>query len=182
MRHGIHGGHSGHERHSCHGGCRSRAGRAGRTARLLPASLVAALLLGAGPDGSGETVPLDGDRPGKHLDVTLTRVVDPAGPAPAPGADRLVAVGLRLENTGTVPYEDSPAPAAHLLGTDGERFTGLSGETDAGPALPDTVTLDPGRSASGYVVFRVPQEADLAAVQFALDAGLGDDVAQWSLP
>lgn len=187
MRHGSRGGHSGHGDHSGHGGhggCRSggrRTGRGGRTARLLLAPLVAALLLGAGPDGSGETVPLDGDRPGEHLDVTLTRVVDPAGPAPAPGADRLVAVGLRLENTGTVPYEDSPAPAAHLLGTDGERFTGLSGATDVGPALPDTVTLGPGRSASGYVVFRVPQEADLAAVQFALDAGLGDDVAQWSL-
>ncbi|KIF06158.1 hypothetical protein PL81_09115 [Streptomyces sp. RSD-27] len=139
------------------------------------------MLLAAGPDGSGETVPLDGDRPGEHLDVTLTRVVDPAGPPSAPGADRLVAVGLRLENTGTVPYEDAPAPAAHLLGTDGERYTGLSGATDAGPALPDTVTLEPGRSASGYVVFRVPQEADLAAVQFALDAGLGDDVAHWSL-
>ncbi|MFJ8159639.1 hypothetical protein ACIRBY_01785 [Streptomyces sp. NPDC096136] len=186
MRHGSRGSHGGH---GDHGGCRTgggRAGRAGRTARLLLAPLVAALLLGAGPDGSGETVPLDGDRPGEHLDVTLTRVVDPAGRPPAPGADRLVAVGLRLENTGTVPYQDSPAPAAHLLGTDGQRFTGLSGTTDVGPALPgpalpDTVTLDPGRSASGYVVFRVPQEADLAAVQFALDAGLGDDVAQWSL-
>ncbi|MEV7545344.1 hypothetical protein [Streptomyces sp. NPDC089915] len=169
MRHGSHPGHSG-------------PGRPARAARLLLAPLLAALLLGAGTGGSGETVSLDGDRPGERLDVTLTRVVDPAGPAPAPGADRLVAVELRLRNTGTVPYEDSPAPAAHLLDTTGRRFTGLSGATDAGQALPDAVTLAPGGSATGYVTFRLPSEARPAAVQFALDGGLGDDVAHWSLP
>ncbi|MFH7597814.1 hypothetical protein WDV06_22290 [Streptomyces racemochromogenes] len=174
MRRGSHRGHG-------------SPGRAARTARVLLAPVLAALLLGAGTDGSGETVSLDGDHPGERLDVTLTRVVDPAGPAPAPGADRLVAVGLRLENTGTVPYEDSPAPSAHLLDTTGRRFTGLGGAADldgaadAGPALPDTVTLAPGRSAAGYVVFRLPREARPAAVQFALDSGLGSDVAHWSL-
>ncbi|MEU3312370.1 hypothetical protein ABZ743_06875 [Streptomyces sp. NPDC006662] len=173
-------------------GSRRGQGRAGRVARLFLAPLVAVLLLGAGPGdpgdpgdpgGSGETVSLDGDRPGERLDVTLTRVVDPAGAAaPAPGADRLVAVGLRLENTGTVPYEDFPAPAAHLLDTEGRLYTGLGGATDAGPALPGTVTLAPGRSAAGFVLFRVPERARPAAVQFALDAGRGDAIAQWSLP
>ncbi|MFF4366899.1 DUF4352 domain-containing protein [Streptomyces sp. NPDC001594] len=168
MRHGSHTGHGGPR-------------RVVRTARLLLVPALAALLLGAGTGGSGETVSLDGDRPGERLDVTLTRVVDPAGPAPAPGADRLVAVELRLENTGTAPYADSPAPAAHLLDTTGRRFTGLSAATDAGPALPGTLSLAPGGSATGYVVFRLPAEARPAAVQFALDAGLGDDVAHWSL-
>ncbi|RKT02718.1 hypothetical protein BX286_0627 [Streptomyces sp. 3211.6] len=168
MRHGSHTGHR-------------RPAHAARAARLLMAPLLAALLLGAGPDGSGETVSLDGDSPGERLDVTLTRFVDPAGPAPAGGADRLVAVGLRLENTGTVPYEDSPAPAAHLLDTTGGRFTGLSVPTDAGPSLPGTVTLEPGRSAEGFVTFRLPEGSAPAAVQFALESGAGDDVAQWSL-
>ncbi|MEU8435939.1 hypothetical protein AB0F18_24100 [Streptomyces sp. NPDC029216] len=179
MRHASHSSHAGHGGHGGHGSRRLLARPL--LARLLLTPLVAALLLAAGPGGSGETVSLDGDRPGEHLDVTLTRVVDPAGPAPEPGADRLVAVELRLENTGTVPYEDSPASAAHLLDTAGQRFTGLSGATDAGPALPDTVTLDPGRSAVGFVTFRLPEEAVAAAVQFALDSGLGDDIAQWSL-
>ncbi|MGE7387206.1 DUF4232 domain-containing protein [Streptomyces sp. NPDC004126] len=149
-----------------------------RPGRLL-GPLLLLLLVGAGPDGSGETVSLDGDRPGERLDVTLTRVVDPAGRA---GSERLVAVELRLENTGSVPYEDSPAPAAHLLDTAGQRFTGTAAATGAGPSLPDTVTLAPGDSASGFVTFRVPEAAALAAVQFALDAGLGDDVGHWSLP
>ncbi|MCX5380718.1 DUF4352 domain-containing protein [Streptomyces sp. NBC_00091] len=148
-----------------------------RPSRLV-GPVLALLLIGAGPGGSGETVSLDGDRPGERLDVTLTRVVDPAGTA---DADRLVAVELRLENTGTLPYRDSPAPAAHLLDTEGQRFTGLNTTTDAGPSLPDTVTLAPGDSASGFVTFRLPKDAGLAAVQFALDGGLGDDVGHWSL-
>ncbi|MFJ3876216.1 hypothetical protein ACIPW5_02005 [Streptomyces sp. NPDC090077] len=149
-----------------------------RPGRLLGV-LVAVLLVGAGTGGSGETVSLDGDRPGERLDVTLTRVVDPAGRA---GAERLVAVGLRLENTGTVPYEDSPAAAAHLFDAEGRRFAGVDAPTDAGESLPGTVRLAPGGSASGFVTFRVPEGARLAAVQFALEAGLGDDVGHWSLP
>ncbi|MFD8982562.1 DUF4352 domain-containing protein [Streptomyces sp. NPDC059564] len=155
-----------------------RLGRLSRRGRLLPGTLLAVLLLGAGPGGSGETVPLDGNRPGERLDVTLTRVVDPAGSA---GGDRLVAVELRLENTGSVPYRDAPAAAAHLLDSQGQRFTGLTQESRAGAGLPDTVSLDPGAEVTGFVTFRVPRDAGLAAVQFALDAGLGDDVGQWSL-
>ncbi|MEV0411295.1 DUF4352 domain-containing protein [Streptomyces sp. NPDC050448] len=149
---------------------------------LTPALLGAAL----GPGGSGETIPLSGNEPGRHLDVTLTRVVDPADPAP-PGSDsdsdpdRLVAVQLRLENTGTAAYKDSPAKASHLLDSDGQRFTGSNTTTTAGPAFPDTVTLAPGDSALGFVTFRLPNDAGLAAVQFALNAGLADDVGHWSL-
>lgn len=164
--------------HTDRTGHTGRPGRLGRRARPLSAALLAVLLLGAGPGGSGETVPLNGNRPGERLDVTLTRVVDPAGSA---GADRLVAVELRLENTGSVQYRDAPAAAAHLLDSEGQRFTGQAGDSQAGAALPDSVSLEPGAEVTGFVTFRVPQQAGLAAVQFALDAGLGDDVGQWSL-
>ncbi|WP_051832557.1 hypothetical protein [Streptomyces katrae] len=156
--------------------------------------LLAPALLGAlGPDGSGETIPLSGSEPGQHLDVTLTRVVDPAadpGPAPADsasgsgsgsGSDRLVAVQFRLENTGTAVYQDSPAKCSHLLDSDGQRFTGSHATTAAGPAFPETVSLSPGGSALGFVTFRLPNHAALAAVQFALNSGLSDDVGHWSL-
>ncbi|MCM1965181.1 hypothetical protein [Streptomyces sp. G1] len=159
---------------------------------------VAALILGPappssgagpGPDSSGETVSLTGTAPGARLDATLVHVADPAGPAPD-DADRLVSVQLRLENTGTAVYEDSPAAATHLLDSEGHRFTGLGPSTDpgaaglagvAGAVFPETVTLDPGSGATGLVVFRLPRDAGLAAVQFALDGGLANDVAQWSL-
>ncbi|MFI5762494.1 hypothetical protein ACIA8F_16315 [Streptomyces sp. NPDC051563] len=181
----------------------ARRGPAGwRRPRTLAAlsvlsAFTAALLVGAappesgagrGPDTSGETVSLTGSGPGERLNVTLTRVsdpVDPAGPALG-GADRLVSVELRLKNTGTAVYEDSPAAATHLLDSGGHRFAGLDASTEAGAhgaaAFPGTLTLDPGSAAAGSVVFRLPKGAGLAAVQFALEGGLGDDVAQWSLP
>jgi hypothetical protein len=143
-------------------------------------------LLGAGPDGSGETIGLAGNAPGEHLDVTLVQVVDPATPgtgAPA-GADRLVAVRFRLENTGSARYEDSPAASAHLLDSGGRRFDALTGAdavTTAGESFPGTVTLDPGSTSTGFVTFRLTEESPPAAVQFALNGGLADDVGQWSL-
>lgn len=175
-----------------------RRGTARRGTRALAGLvlLTAALLLGPalpgpgggsgavaapGPDASGETVSLSGTAPGERLDVTLTRVADPAGPAPG-DADRLVSVELRLENTGTAVYEDSPAAATHLLDSEGRRFAGLNAPTGAGAAFAGTVILDPGSTAAGFVAFRVPRDAGLAAVQFALDGGLANDVGQWSLP
>ncbi|MFD9476510.1 hypothetical protein [Streptomyces nojiriensis] len=162
-----------------------RSRRPGRVrGSLLALALLAPALLGAAPDGSGETISLTGNGPGRRLDVTLTQVVDPASPAgPEPtGTDRLVATRFRLENTGTAVYQDSPAPAAHLLDTAGQRFTGDDTPTTAGPVFPETVTLDPGGTAEGFITFRLPADAEPAAVQFALDTGLADDVGQWSLP
>ncbi|MFE3788117.1 hypothetical protein [Streptomyces goshikiensis] len=149
-------------------------------AALAALALLGPALLGAAPGGSGETVPLSGGLPGERLDVTLVRVVDPASPAPE-GADRLVAVQLRLENTGSAVYKDSPASCAHLLDTAGRRFDGLNTPVPAGPAFPGTVTLDPGGTTAGFVTFRLPKDAGLAAVQFALNGGLAEDVGQWSL-
>ncbi|MFB6581115.1 MULTISPECIES: hypothetical protein [unclassified Streptomyces] len=151
---------------------------------LLALALLAPALLGAAPGGSGETISLSGNGPGQRLAVTLTQVVDPAAPAgPEPaGSDRLVATRFRLENTGTAVYQDSPAPAAHLLDSAGQRYTGVDVPTTAGPAFPETVTLGPGGTAEGFIAFRLPADADPAAVQFALNTGLADDVGQWSLP
>lgn len=158
-----------------------------RAALALACALLGPALLGAAPGGSGETISLAGNEPGQQLDVTLVQVVDPASPAdpqgPAPDAStRLLAVELRLENTGTAVYKDSPAPAAHMLDTAGKRFAGLNSPTTAGASFPDTVTLSPGGSAEGFVTFRIPKDAAPAAVQFALNGGLADDVGQWSLP
>lgn len=168
---------------------RPRAGlRLRGAAAALTLAVCATALLGAASGGSGETVSLAGNEPGQRLDVTLVRVVDPASPAdaeqgPAPDAStRLLAVRFRLVNTGSADYKDSPAPAAHMLDTAGKRFSGLNSPTTAGESFPDTVTLRPGGSAEGLVTFRLPQDATPAAVQFALNGGLADDVGQWSLP
>lgn len=88
-----------------------RSRRTGRLrGSLLALALLAPVLLGAAPGGSGETISLAGNEPGERLDVTLTRVVDPADPAgqEPTGNERLVATRFRLENTGTAVYQDSP--------------------------------------------------------------------------
>ncbi|MFG2874895.1 hypothetical protein ACGFYU_07765 [Streptomyces sp. NPDC048337] len=166
-------------------------GREPRRHHARRASLAALVLLvpalpAAAAAGSGETISLSGNEPGQRLDVTLVRVVDPATPAdpegPAPDTStRLVAVRLRLENTGTAVYKDSPAPSAHLLDASGQRFAGLNTATTAGDSFPDTVMLSPGGTAEGHVTFRLPEHAVPAAVQFALNGGLADDVGHWSL-
>ncbi|MEU6865129.1 hypothetical protein ABZ924_17890 [Streptomyces sp. NPDC046876] len=158
----------------------------GPAATGVPAGTAAPVRPGGTGGPGGETVSLAGNGPGERLDVTLTRVVDPTAPAgavpAAATADRLVAVRFRLVNTGTAVYRDSPAPAAHLLDADGHRFTGSNAATTAGPPFPETVTLHPGGgSALGFVAFRLPQDARPAAVQFALNGGLADDVGHWSL-
>ncbi|MEJ8640656.1 hypothetical protein WKI68_02765 [Streptomyces sp. MS1.HAVA.3] len=175
--------------------CRTRPPRGRLQGFLVALALLVPALLGAAPGGSGETISLAGNEPGQRLDVTLTQVVDPASaaapestaPDPDPesdpdGPDRLVAVRFRLTNTGTAVYQDSPAPAAHLLDTAGQRFAGLVVPTTAGASFPATVTLDPGGTTEGFVTFRLPEDAALAAVQFALNGGLAGDVGQWSLP
>ncbi|MEU9027281.1 hypothetical protein AB0D46_07060 [Streptomyces sp. NPDC048383] len=90
-------------------------------------------------------------------------------------------VALRLGNTGTVAYEDSPAPATHLLDAGGHRFTGTDEPTTVGRPFPAALRLAPGDLAGGFVTFRLPADAHPAAVRFALDAGLADDVGHWSL-
>ncbi|RSS71763.1 DUF4352 domain-containing protein [Streptomyces sp. WAC06614] len=143
---------------------------------------VPALLGAAGP--SDETIPLRGNGPGERLDVTVTRTVDPAqpeGPADAPPAgERLVAVEFRLKNTGTADYKDSPQNGAHLIDSQGQRFASAPGATTAGTEFPAVVTLEPQATTSGFVTFAIPAQAEIAALQFAMNSGFADDVGQWT--
>ncbi|MDJ0379933.1 hypothetical protein [Streptomyces sp. G-G2] len=141
-----------------------------------------------GPSGSGatgETISLRGNLPGELLDVTLTDLTDPAAPlgagSAADPADRLVAVGFRLRNTGTATYTDAPRGGSYLLGLDGTRYRGVAVPTTAGDPFPDPLPLPPGASAEGSVTFELPQDARLSAVQFAWNSGSADDIGQWNL-
>ncbi|MFJ2825419.1 hypothetical protein ACIO7M_30520 [Streptomyces toxytricini] len=76
---------------------------------------------------------------------------------------------------------DSPAASAHLLDTDGRRYAAADTATTAGRPFAPAVTLEPGGSATGFVAFRLPEDAGPAAVRFALNSGRADDVGHWSL-
>jgi hypothetical protein len=137
------------------------------------------------PARVGDTLDLAGTDNGERMAVTLVKVVDPAKAAnefssPSPGT-RFVAVQLRLKNTGTGPYNDSPSNGARLIDGEGQQYQASVEDTSAGPGLGGSVTLIPGDTALGFITFELPAGVTPAKFQFALDSGFSDNVGQWLL-
>jgi hypothetical protein len=136
--------------------------------------------------GLGQTITLHGNAAGSQIAVTATNFVDPATSTdalstPAAG-DRYVAVQFQIQNTGRVTYFDAPVNAARVADVRAQQFDAtLVRSADAGPVLPATVTLSPGKKALGYVLFAVPTSTAVATVQFAMDSGYAE-AGQWTLP
>lgn len=128
----------------------------------------------------GSTISLDGQDEGVVVDVTVVKVVDPAPPGRfLEPKGRLVAIQLRMTNTGTQPYDDSPSNAAKLVDKEGQSFNATFGES-AGPPM-GSVTIAPGDSRLGFITFDVPKESVLAKFQLALDSGFADETGEWLL-
>jgi hypothetical protein len=110
---------------------------------------------------------------GAQISATLLQVVDPAPFerrfAPAKGS-RVVAVRLRLDNTGDQDYTDTPGSGAALLAADGAAFgTGItpaSGCEDLGSPL-----LRPGDRTSGCLTFDVPRGMEVRYFTLTSNAG-----------
>lgn len=137
------------------------------------------------PAGIGSTLTLVGNTPGQKLDVTVVKVVDPAGAenqysTPEAGT-RYVAVQFRLHNTGTVVYQDSPTNGARLIDQQGQQFRPSPYDSAAGPGFGGSVTVIPGDTALGYITFQVPTASTPAKVQFTLDSGFGPSTGQWTV-
>lgn len=129
----------------------------------------------------GSTVSLDGQEEGVKVDATVVKVVDPAPPGQfgAPKG-RLVAIQIKLTNTGTQPYTDSPSNGAKLVDKEGQSFTTTFGDSTAGPPI-GSVTIAPGDSRLGFLTFDVPKGAALAKFQLTLDSGFADETGEWLL-
>ncbi|AZP20892.1 DUF4352 domain-containing protein [Streptomyces aquilus] len=159
-----------------------------RTAPLLTCLLAApALALAPVADPHvGDTVSLTGSEPGERLDVTVTKVVDPAPTNPddfQPDAgNHYVAVQFRLKNTGTAVYHDSPSNGATVIDKAGQRFDSTLGDSAAGPAFPASVNVGPGKTALGFITFEVSDGSRIVTVQFAMNSGFADDVGEWTVP
>jgi Domain of unknown function (DUF4352) len=110
---------------------------------------------------------------GAQFSATLLQIVDPAPFerrfAPAKGS-RVVAVRLRLENTGDQDYADTPGSGAALLTRDGAAFgTGVTptkGCEDLGSPL-----LRPGDRTSGCLTFDVPRGTEVRYFTLTSNAG-----------
>jgi hypothetical protein len=161
-----------------------------RTAPLLTCLLAVPALalapLGTTDTKVGDTLRLTGLDSGEALDVTVTKVVEPAHPKdsylkPSAG-DHLVAVQFRLKNTGTTVYDDSPSNGATVIDKNGQRFSDSFNDSTAGPSFPGSITISPGKEALGFITFEVPKASRVITVQFAMDSGFSDDVGEWQVP
>lgn len=125
----------------------------------------------ASPEGSGttgeqqhaavgDTITLHGTDSGLMMDVTLMEVIDPAkaGRFFGPGKnERLVAVRLRVENVGTLPFSDSPSNGAVLIDTADQGYNASILDSAAGPAL-GSPKIAPGDARVGLITFECRRE------------------------
>lgn len=120
-----------------------------------------------------------------QVDVTVTKVELKATPAnefmkPKAG-NRFVAVQLQLANKGQATYQDSPSNGALVIDDQGQQYRSTFGEVKEGQAFQGSVTMGPGDSRKGVIVFEVPDGAKLAKFQFALNSGFADQAGEWML-
>jgi len=136
------------------------------------------------PAGVGSSIALRGND-GEAVRVTVVELVDPAPPRdrfsqPDTGF-RLVAVQLQLENIGQTPYQDAPSNGANLIDAKGQQYSHTFRQVSPGQTLGGTHTISPGDSRLGYVVFDLPESAEAAKLQYALNSGYARHVGEWKL-
>lgn len=124
---------------------------------------------------------------GEKIEITVTKVVDPAIPRPGSGTpdpgDRFVAVQYGIHNVGTLPYDgDTAQIAAILADRQGQQFKPVfvQPKTSAGPNLPDSFNVVPGQKILGNVVFELPDASLPGQAQWNMGMGFGG-TAMWNI-
>jgi hypothetical protein len=138
------------------------------------------------PDHGGIGTPITLRGTDTELEVTVTRMLDPAPASPGDQAlsprDRFVGIELRLRNIGQGTYAESPLSDSKLLLADGSEADAvnlLGGPCGGRFAL--HVSLRPGARARGCVPFEARTAVDPVRFQFALDSGFAPEVGTWRL-
>jgi hypothetical protein len=138
------------------------------------------------PDQGGIGTPITLRGTQTELEVTVTRVLDPAPASPADqtlsAADRFVGIELTLRNIGAANYAESPLSDSKLLMADGspaDPVNLLGGPCGGNFAL--HVTLKPGARDRGCVPFEARSGVRPSRFQFALDSGFAAEVGTWRL-
>lgn len=124
---------------------------------------------------------------GEKIEITITKVVDPAVPGPGaatpdPG-DRFVAVQYEIHNVGTLPFDGETVQMSAVLNDrQGQQFKPVfvQPKTSAGPNLPETVNVMPGQKRLGYVVFELPDASVPGQAQWSMGMGFGG-TAMWDI-
>lgn len=117
------------------------------------------------------------------VDVTVLSIVDPAPTEEFLGPEegnRLVAVQLRVVNTGTADYVDSPSNGAVLFDAADVQYANSFLPTLLGPEL-FSLRVIPGDVRTGWVTFEIPSDVEPAALMWTPDSGFSDTHARWDL-
>lgn len=132
----------------------------------------------------GQAITLEGRDPGLKVQVTLSRVIDPATAGefftPKTG-NRLVAVELTLTNAGQATYSDSPTNGAVLIDSEGQQWRQSIADVREGQGFGGSVTMSGQDTRKGVIVYELPESAKPAKFQFALDSGFADQKGEWLL-
>jgi hypothetical protein len=135
--------------------------------------------------GIGDSIVLTGNTSGEQVTVTVTKVWPQAQPATqfdtADAGDRLYAVQFRLDDTGSAAYSDSPSNGAVVVDSSGQSYQSSFNSAAECDSFPGTENIAPGSSGLGCIVFEVPAKAQITAVQFTLDSGMGPQTGQWAV-
>ncbi|WP_326646569.1 DUF4352 domain-containing protein [Streptosporangium sp. NBC_01755] len=131
----------------------------------------------------GGTITLKGIESELQVAVTLEKVVENATPKndflkPKEG-NRLYAVELILNNTGSAAYSDSPSNGAHLIDAEGQQYRSTFGDVQEGVAFSGSVTMSADDSRKGIIVFEIPKSTKISKFQFALNSGFADHKGEW---
>lgn len=129
----------------------------------------------------GDTVNVGG---AQGLAVQMVQVIDPASSdnqySTPDAGKRYVGVKMQITNKGTSAYKDDANSNVTLIGSDNQSYTfdvsGIAGCTNFSNG---EYTLASGASATGCVVFQVPDGVKPAKIQFATQAGFSGDTGEW---
>ena len=137
------------------------------------------------PAMNTSAVAVNGDSDQQRVMVRLLKVSDPAVTRSTdyePDAGhRWIAVRFGLTNTGSVSSRLNLADATELLDAAGNFYPSIvDARTNAGPRLADELLLRPGATASGVLVYEVPQSFRPSLVTLSL-GDRSDQQTQWAL-
>lgn len=131
----------------------------------------------------GDTLNIGGS---KGLAVTLQQIVDPASGADqyttADAGKRFVAVEVKIVNNGSGAYNDDANSDVTLIGSDNQSYTADFDEVSECTNFNDgSYTLAASESATGCVVFEVPDTITTAKIQFQTISGLDESTGEWTV-
>jgi hypothetical protein len=134
----------------------------------------------------GSPITLQGNDDNLKVRVTVVSVANPANGkdefhTPEAG-NKFVGIQLRLENVGTIAYDDSPGNGAKLIDGDDQQYDEeIASEITQGQLLGSSVTLAPGSTRAGWMVFQLPDAATVKTFQMSLDSGFASQTGEWAL-